>query len=265
MNFKNVFSLSVIAMTLVVLSSCREDDGPSPVIDETNLVGTWLFHSLDAGDAEVTDILNNVLEGSRLVFKRGGTYFFVVGTYDLYELGTWRFENNTLTFDIGTEDEESWEVRELSPTTLVLHDAGGVDDAGDTFPAGILTFSNISKDDPVPLIDETNLLVGTWLFKSGAVAGDATATDILNNDLEGGLWTFKSDGTSIFTFPNGDADRSTWTLKNNTIIEGIGTEGETIFEVRELSPTTLVAHIPEEVDSDGDTFPALTFTFQRVQ
>ena len=50
MNFKNIFSLSVIAMTLVVLSSCSEDDGPSPVIDETNLVGTWLFQSVDAGD-----------------------------------------------------------------------------------------------------------------------------------------------------------------------------------------------------------------------
>ena len=258
MNFKNVFSLSVIAMTLVVLSSCREDDGPSPVIDETNLVGTWLFKSgAVAGDATETDILNNDLEGLRLAFKRDGTYFATFP--DGLDRDTWIFENNTITFGKGTEYEEIFEVLELSPTTLVLHAPGEVDSDGDFVPAATLTFSNISKDDPVPLIDKTNL-VGTWLFESVVVTGDATATASLQL-----VWTFKSDGTFIFTYPDGDEDRGTWTFENNTLTFDTGTEDEAIFEVLELSPTTLVLHIPEEVDSDGYTFPAVTLTFQRVQ
>ena len=201
------------------------------------------------------------MKGVRSAFKRDGTYFSV----GYLDLGTWRFENNTITSGKGTEYEEIFEVLELSPTTLVLHTPGEVDSDGDFVPAVTYTFSNISKDDPVPLIDYPNLLVGTWLFKSGAVAGDATETDILNNDWEGILWTFKSDGTFIVTFPDGDEGRITWTFENNTITFDIGTEDEVIFEVLELSPTTLVLHIPEEVDSDGDTFPAVTLTFQRVQ
>ncbi len=264
MNFKNIFSLSVIAMTLVVLSSCSEDDGPSPVIDETNLVGTWLFHSLDAGDDATSALWIKELgaKGARLAFKRDRTYFGV-GYLDP-DPGTWRFENNTLTFDKGTKDEESWEVLELSPTTLVLHAPGGTNSGGKTFPAATLTFSNVSKDDPIPLIDKTNL-VGTWLFESGDVAGDPTATALLQLEFAGAQWTLKSDGTSIFTFQGEDEIRSTWTLENNTIIEDIDTEDEAILEVRELSPTTLVAHTLGGANSDGFFVPTRTFTFQRVQ
>ena len=198
-------------------------------------------------------------KGARLAFKRDRTYFGV-GYLDP-DPGTWRFENNTLTFDKGTKDEESWEVLELSPTTLVLHAPGGANSGGKTFPVATLTFSNVSKDDPIPLIDYPNL-EGTWLFESVDVAGDPIGTVFLQSLFEGVLWTFKSDGTSFFS---GDEDRSTWTLENNTIIENIGTEDEVSFEVLELSPTTLVIYTPERVASDGDFVPAFTLTFQRVQ
>ena len=256
MNLKDTFSLNTIfiAMTLVLFSSCSKDDGPSSVIDETNLVGTWLFKSLDAGDDATSALWIKELdaEGSRLAFKRDGTYF-VVGYLDL---GTWKFENNTLILDKGTEDAESFEIRELSPTTLVVHALGGGDSDGDTFPAIAYTYSNISKDDPVPLIDETNLLVGTWLFKS-ADAGDAVETASLNNLLEGMQWTIKRDVTYIFASPDGDEDRGTWMLENNTLTLDKGTEGEEIFEIRELSPTTL------SIDDHDDAIQVITYTFSK--
>ena len=105
MNFKTLFSLSVIAMTLVVLSSCSKKDDPSPAIDETNLVGTWLFKSADvAGDVAETDTLNRDFRGELWTFKSDETvtYTFLEGGESR---GTWKFENNTLILDKDTKGE----------------------------------------------------------------------------------------------------------------------------------------------------------------
>ncbi len=112
MNFKNVFYLGVIAMTLVVFSSCSEDDDPEPT-----LIGTWLFESFDAGEHTVAlSWLNDVYKDAQYTFKSDGTAIYTENAKD--EQLIW--ENKTLTFDKGTEDEYTTEVRELSATTLKL-------------------------------------------------------------------------------------------------------------------------------------------------
>ena len=149
MNFKNIFYLGVIAMTLVVFSSCSEDD--APVIDETNLVGTWLFKSVDTGEKLTSAILDAFLENTKISFKSDGTYTGGITSIDFNEegvqggSGTWTFENNTLTLGKDTadeeKDEETLEVRELSTTTLVAHRPEGVDGDGDALPAVTFTYS----------------------------------------------------------------------------------------------------------------------------
>ena len=135
MNFKNVFYLGVISMTLVVLSSCSKDDDPEPT-----LIGTWLYESFDAGKHTTTldSTFNNAYKDDQLIFKSDGT---LINTYTdgrgekTEDRATWMLENDTLTFiwmrendtPISTEDdyEYSVEVRELSATTLRLHDPEG--------------------------------------------------------------------------------------------------------------------------------------------
>ncbi len=131
MNFKNVFYLGVIAMTLVVLSSCSEDDDPEPT-----LIGTWLFESFDAGEHTVAlSWLNDVYKDAQYTFKSDGTAIYTEDGSD--EQRTWMLENKTLTFDEDTDDETTTEVRELSATTLKL--SSGVNS------------SSVNNGNPIPV------------------------------------------------------------------------------------------------------------------
>ncbi len=93
MNFKTLFSLGVIAMTLVVLSSCSKDDDPEPT-----LIGTWLYESFDAGKHTTTldSTFNNEHKGTQLTFKSDS--FISTDTDGSEDRATWMLENDTLTF-----------------------------------------------------------------------------------------------------------------------------------------------------------------------
>ena len=117
-NFKTLFSLGVIAMTLVVLSSCSEDE-PEPT-----LIGTWLYESFDAGKhtaaLEADTAFINAHKGQQWAFESNGAFIFT-DTDGSEERATWMLENDTLTFTHEDEEDFSIEVRELSATTLKLH------------------------------------------------------------------------------------------------------------------------------------------------
>ena len=141
MKMKNLKILSLIFITLFALQSCGDKD---EVADEkANLVGVWNVNNFDFeisindqslatffGSQEEANFyeafllltFQDVYEELSIELKSDNTYSSMSPGEDP-DTGTWSLDTNenTLTFDAGTEDESTFKIITSNGSTLVNH------------------------------------------------------------------------------------------------------------------------------------------------
>ncbi|MEO9966135.1 MAG: lipocalin family protein [Reichenbachiella sp.] len=119
------------------------------------------------------------------------------------------------------------------------------------------------KDDEDPVIDKANLTGDTWTYDH-ADAGDQIASALVDAFLEGTQYTFNTDGSYVqLTTIFGEATvEGTWEYSQAMITLDAGEELEEVWEVIELSSTTL-AYISTTVDDESGDESTVTFIYTR--
>lgn len=124
-----------------------------------------------------------------------------------------------------------------------------------------ILFSSCSEDEEMTVIDETNLVGGTWTF-SVAETEDSFNKAFLDTFLEGTTYSFKADGTYTGIGVLGFDGDGTWVFADNKLTIDEGTELEEQYEVTELSSKTMKLYSPE-YEEDGETIPAATLVYTK--
>lgn len=109
------------------------------------------------------------------------------------------------------------------------------------------------SDDEDPVIEEANLVGGTWTY-SRADAGNEIASALVDAFLQGSTYTFSSDGTyeQLSTALGEVSIDGTWEYDNATITLNAGDAiTEEVWQVIELSTNTL-AYINNSADDDSE-------------
>lgn len=122
-----------------------------------------------------------------------------------------------------------------------------------------LLATSCSDDDDVT-IEESHLTTGTWVFSSAKI-DDSTSKAVLEAFYEGATYEFSEDGTFSEVFLDYESTGD-WTFSDNELVLYAGTEDEEVYEVTELSSSTLRLFTPE-TEEDGETVPAFTLIFKK--
>lgn len=123
-----------------------------------------------------------------------------------------------------------------------------------------LVIMSSCSDDDDPIIDQANLAGDTWNFDSSD-AGDEFASAFIDAFLEGSEYTFNSDKTYV-AVQLGFETEGTWSFSDGKVTLNPGDELESVWEVVELTATTLV-YIATTIDDETEEESKVTYTFKR--
>lgn len=116
-NLYRIFTATVV-IGLLLFNSCAPED--EVVIDKALLLtdGSWKFKEVDDNDDFVKEFYEGLYAGRIITFNSDGTFTQNLAIYNA--TGSWVFDANQiiLTYDVGTSEEEKWEILNISGTEL---------------------------------------------------------------------------------------------------------------------------------------------------
>lgn len=116
------------------------------------------------------------------------------------------------------------------------------------------------KDDDDTIIDKANLAGDTWNYDHADV-GNAIASALIDAFMDGSTYKFNNDNTYSSVVIGIESD-GTWEFSNSKITLNAGTDLEEVWEVTELSPTSLV-YIGTTIDDATEEETTTTFFYTR--
>ncbi len=122
-------------------------------------------------------------------------------------------------------------------------------------------FVSCDDSDDEIIVDESNLIGGTWTY-SGVESESEAVKIVIDAFSDGHELSFSEDNTYTevaFGFENS----GTWTFDNNTLTLDEGDDFEEIYEVNELSESTMKLYIAESTDDEGNSVAAYTLIYNK--